>query len=188
VGIVSKVFDLASRFIIDQVSADNLELGSSEQANSADGEYLPTKCLAPGGAGPEALIVSNVRTPVDRGHLFPQLSLASYYRGLAILAGSGAATPRPGQVALPVRAFNPDSLTALDGSSVLELLCRQCAYVIVEDQDLRPSDMLDHLKDLSLRRLAVLDLTGAMGLKVNYSYLLWFRDRRVPPVEGARLW
>jgi hypothetical protein len=188
VGIISKVFDLASTFTIEQTSVHELDLDPVERANSANGGYLPTRCLAPSGAGPETLIGSDSRLAVERGHLFPQLSLSSYYRALSMLAGSAAGTAQSSQVALPVRVFDPDSLIAIDGSSVLERICSQCAYVVVEDQDLRPVDMLGHLKALSLRGLAVLDLTRAMGLKENYCYLLWCATGRAPPVEGTRLW
>ena len=188
VGIVSKVFDLASTFVIDQASVRELDLGPVQQANGRDAEYLPTNCLASDGAGPEALIVSDSRTPVERGHMFPQLSLGVYYRGLSIVAGSAEATDPAGPPALPVRTFDPRALAAADGSSVLEHLCRQCTYVVVEDQDLRPKDMLDHLRAFSLRRVAALHLTRAMDLKANYCYLLWGTGSRRPPVEGERLW
>lgn len=188
VGIVSKVFDLASTFVIEQASARELDLDPVQQANGPEEDYLPTNCLASDGAGPEALIVSDFRLPVERGHLFPQLSLRVYYRALSIVAGSTKATDPQDPPALPVRTFNAGALTAADGSSVLEHLCRQCAYVVVEDQDLRPKDMLDHLKAFSLRRVSVLHLSGARGLKANYCYLLWLTGSRQPPVEGERLW
>ncbi len=187
VGIVSKVFDQASQFELANVDVSALTVGTNGRTRRGD-DYLPSRCLAPGGAGAEALVMSASRTSVARGHLYPQLSLASYYRALSIVAGSLREQTAPGQVSLPIRRFDPDSLRTADGSSVLEILSRQCDYLLVEDLDLRPQDLLAHVKELSLAQLRVLDLTNAMGLRDNYSYLIWQSGARQPPVEGERLW
>ncbi len=89
---------------------------------------------------------------------------------------------------LPVRVFDQECLIAADGSSVLERLAQQCSCVIVEDQDMRPEDVLRHLRRFSLYDLAVLDMTQTMGLVTNYSYLMWFTTEPAPPVEGERIW
>jgi hypothetical protein len=84
--------------------------------------------------------------------------------------------------------LDQECLIAADGSSVLERLAQQCSYVIVEDQDMRPEDVLRHVRGFTLYDLAVLDMTEAMGLVSNYSYLMWQTTKPAPAVEGERIW
>jgi hypothetical protein len=63
-----------------------------------------------------------------------------------------------------------------------------CDYVVVEDADLRPRDLAQHLMEFSLKTLGALDMTKAMRLTGNYAYILWSRERSAPNLEGERLW
>lgn len=72
--------------------------------------------------------------------------------------------------------------------SVIGRLLEQCDYLIVEDADLRPRDLIDHLRAFALWGIAVQDMTRAMELKANYAYVIWPRGRREPRLEGERIW
>lgn len=124
---------------------------------------------------------------MKEGHLYPQLSFSSYFRGLSILQ-SNRASDDVTRAWVPIRVFDPSSLTATDGASILDRLCRQCTYLIVEDQDMRPDDLGAHIERYSLEQLRAIDLTSSMGLKDNYAYLIWNKDQRTPDLEGRRLW
>jgi hypothetical protein len=121
--------------------------------------------------------------------MWAQPSLSEYYRALQ-LASPGAETA--GQehdgLWLPVRSFDPASLVTTDGASVLSRLLGHCHYLIVEDEDLRPKDLLDHHRTFSPENLMAEDVTSVMGLKGNYAYILWARDQRAPQLGGERLW
>ena len=150
---------------------------------------MPHRCLAPDGPGPEALLVSASRFPVEEGHTFAQPSLSEFYRALRLASAPGPeGEPNDDLVWLPARAFDPSSLVASDGESVLGRLVEQCDYLIVEDADLRPQDLVRHQTDFSLRTLAAIDMTRAMRLTGNYAYVLWPRGQRAPHLEGELLW
>jgi hypothetical protein len=89
VAIASKIFDVSSRFAIDRFRTDVLSsvvegLGVLDQER-----YMPQRCLAPGGEGPEALQMSSSRVLVPEGHVFPLASLSGFFRGLRLVSRSG---------------------------------------------------------------------------------------------------
>jgi hypothetical protein len=59
---------------------------------------------------------------------------------------------------------------------------------LVEDQDLRPDDLVEHLRRFGLRQLGAFDLTNSMKLKANYAYVLWDKGHPSPRLEGERIW
>jgi hypothetical protein len=126
---------------------------------------------------------------VPGGHAFPLASLSGFFQSLRFISQSGSNDGAEEEgLLLPVRSLDPESLVAADGASVIGRLLEQCDYLIVEDADLRPRDLIDHLRAFSLRGIAVQDMTRAMELKANYAYVLWPRGRRVPRLEGERIW
>lgn len=187
IGLVSKVLDVASSFVIRDVEPSMIRSAMGLSGSADDMAHLPSVCLARSGVGPSALVVGNSRISTAEGHLYPQLSLAAYYQGLAILQSDGEAAG-PSRVSLPVRVFDPACLTTNTGDSILDQLCRLCTYLLVEDQDTRPDDLVAHLEKFSLKQLRVIDLTSSMRLKDNYSYLIWNKYQRTPSLDGMRLW
>lgn len=140
------------------------------------------------GEGPNALQVSSSRVVVPEGHAFPLASLSEFFRGLRLVSQSGSDDDAgEGGLSLPVRSLDPQSLVAADGASVIGRLLEQCDYLIIEGADLRPRDLIDHLRAFSLRGIAVQDMTRAMQLKANYAYVLWPTGRRAPRLEGERI-
>ncbi len=189
VALASKIFDVSSRFAIHNYRTDVLSSVVESPRGLERERHMPERCLAPSGEGPNALQMSSSRVVVSEGHVFPLASLSGFFRGLRLLSQSGADghTEEDGLL-LPVRSLDPQSLVAADGASVIGRLLEQCDYLIVEDADLRPRDLIDHLRAFSLRGIAVQDMTRAMELKANYAYVLWPRGRGAPPLEGERIW
>lgn len=138
VALASKILDVSSRFSIDRFRTD--VLSSAVDPEALEGErYMPEWCLAPSGAGPEALQMSNLRVVVAGGHTFPLASLSGFFRGLRLVSQLGTEDePEEDGIWLPVRSLDPGSLVAADGASVIGRLLEQCDYLIVEDADPRP--------------------------------------------------
>ncbi|OGT25339.1 MAG: hypothetical protein A2Z17_04625 [Gammaproteobacteria bacterium RBG_16_66_13] len=189
VALASKVFDVSSRFSIDRIRTDVLS-STVGVPGALEGErYLPERCLAPRGEGPSALQVSSRRVVVEKGHMYPLASLSGFFRGLRLLSRVGTEDElAEDDVCLPVRSLDPGSLVAADGASVIGRLLEQCDYLIVEDADLRPRDLIAHLRAFSLQGIAAQDMTRAMGLTANYAYVVWLRGGVAPRLEGERIW
>lgn len=134
-------------------------------------------------------MVSNSRVDLEEGRTFAQASLSEFYHALHLVSISGGATPAPENgVCLPVRAFDPESLTTSDGASVLARVLQHCDYLIVEDADLRPKVLVEHLTTFALHRLAACDMTRVLGLTGNHAYVLWSTGGKEPRLGGERLW
>lgn len=152
----------------------------------------PARCLSPGGPGPKALAASNARVWSDTGRTFNQASLSAYFRGLGLATGQIGPTDsgaRKESVCLAVRTFRPECLHTRDGKSVLSELTRQSELVVVQDADMRPSDLRTHLENGQSTDLAAFDSTRLAGLRGHFSYLIGKRsDPLLPKIGGERLW
>jgi len=189
VALLSKLFNNLSRFSVCQCRTDVLSSSTMGTSFFDSRRYLPASCLAPDGVGPEALLVSTSRLDLAEGRTFAQASLSEYYRALRLtLAGDGEDVTSEDGVWLPLRALDPGCLIAAAGTSVLARLLEHCDYLIVEDADLRPKDLVEHLRAFSLDGLAALDMTTALGLIGNCAYLLSSKGDKKPSLPGERIW
>lgn len=191
IALVSKLLNNLSCFAVRRISPEELPLTLGEKTVLSDGDiHLPTRCLAPGGEGVEALAISSSRVPLREGRAFAHISLSEFYRGLYwLLSSRNPAEALDNAIFLPVRTFNPDCLTTLDGKSVIALLAENCDYVVIEDADLRPKDVVEHMTEFSLRSLSIQDVTQAMGLTGNYAYVLWSKTgTQSPDLGGEQIW
>jgi hypothetical protein len=188
VALVSKLFNNLSRFSVCHFRTDVLSSPVVGSMFLQERECLPTYCLAPDGPGPEALMVSNSRVALPEGRTFAQTSLCQFYRALQLAskANDGKRVPEDG-LCLPLRTLDPECLVGAGGASVLARLLEYCDYLIVEDADLRPTDLVEHLQTFSLHTLTARDVTRALGLAGNYAYVLCPRNTGVS-VPGERLW
>jgi hypothetical protein len=89
---------------------------------------------------------------------------------------------------LPVRSFNPECLVTLNGKSVVSCLAENCDYIVIEDADLRPQDLIGHATRYSLGSLTICDMTKALMLKGNYLYVIWTRKAINPQLSGEQIW
>jgi hypothetical protein len=143
VALISKLFNNLSHFSVCHVRTNVLPSQVVGSVLFREGKHLPTYCLAPDGPGPEALMISNSRVALPGGRTFAQASLSEFYRAarLALATARANDVPEDG-VCLPLRALDPECLVTSDRASVLARLLDHCDYLIVEDADLKPMDLV----------------------------------------------
>jgi len=190
IAIISKLLDVFSKYTFLQSSPEELhkywpKLLSSIPPN----EVMPEYCLAVNGKGPQALRISNSRLVIEKGKLYPLLSLSDYYRGINILSNcENPMLTDNGKYYLPLRSFNLQCLITSDGKSIISSLANNCNYVIIEDADLRQQYLINHCKKYSLDFLTIQDMTKALKLKGNYLYVIWAKNNFTPIIEGEKIW
>jgi hypothetical protein len=137
------------------------------------------------------VVISNTRLALADGRTFAQSSLSDFYRGMYIISRwvSTADISKEG-IFLTVRSFNPECLVTSRGRSVISFLVENCDYVIIEDADLRPQDLVDHMKTYSLHSITIQDVTKALGLTGNRAYVVWTKNnpKKEPDFGGERMW
>lgn len=73
---------------------------------------------------------------------------------------------------------------------MISCLLENCDYIVIEDADLKPQDLINHLKKFFLGSLVAFDMTKALGLTGNYAYVIWPKNeaREEPLFVGKRIW
>lgn len=191
IALVSKLFNNLSRFSVRRTSSEETSKILQGEALLSDiGEHAPSLCLMPNGKGVEALAVSPSYVSVEDGRTTGQISLSGFFQGLFLLLSPERWIELlEKNLFLPIRAFNPDCLVTSDGRSVLACLVEHCDYVLVEDADLSPNDLVDHMRKFALHSIAVHSLGKSLGLVSNHAYVLWAEAKVEPPdFQGERLW
>ncbi len=179
IAILSKLFNNLSRFKLDSISTHVLP--------SAGVNASPSVCLAPGGAGSEQLQVGAKPLNLATGRTFDQGSLAGYYEALRVACGGDGECGQDHRT-VPIRSFEPACLTDQNGESCLARLLERCQYVIIEDGDLRPADLVNHAAQFRMKEAVAMDLTHALGMSRNHVYLLAGAGQPLPPLNGHPLW
>jgi len=134
-------------------------------------------------------MMSNSRVALPQGRTFAQASLSGFYRALHLASSTNSRKGEPeGEVFLPLRVLDPDCLVTSTGESVLARVLEYCDYLIVEDADLRPAELVEHLRAFSLHALTACDIARTLGLTGNYAYVLWRRGGKQPRLTGELLW
>ncbi|MBI4285957.1 MAG: hypothetical protein HY670_08710 [Chloroflexi bacterium] len=190
IALISKLFNNLSRFSIRCLHNEDLPpLTISTGGYSDLGLCHPSICLAPGGHGVKALVISNSRVPLLHGRTFAQMSLSQFYRGLYLLSkNSSFANSSEVGFFLPVRSFNTECLVTWDNQSVISRLAENCDYIIIEDADLRPKHLIDHAVKFSLNSLTICDMTKALKLKGNYLYVICAKKEMNSLLLGEHIW
>ena len=186
ITLISKLFDVFSRFSIVCLSCED----KSKALSSSEVELCdPSICLASGSIGAQGLSISNSRPVLQEGKTYAQASLTNFYRGLFLLSMPvDPAKPPPKGLFLPVRVFNSECLVTLDGYSVISVLAENCNYIIIEDADLSPQDLIDHATKFSLGAVTVYDMTKTLKLKGNYLYLITLKKEMSLPLPSEQIW
>jgi hypothetical protein len=192
IALISRLFNNLSRFSIQHINGSGSNPPSEKMAISPDSDaHLPHRCLAANGKGVEALVISNTRLALANGRTFAQASLSDFYRGMYIISrrGSTADISKEG-IFLPVRSFSPECLVTSGGGSVISCLVENCDCVVIEDADLRPQDLVEHMRTYSLHSIAIRDVTKALGLMGNRAYVVWPRNnsKKEPDFGGEPIW
>ena len=89
---------------------------------------------------------------------------------------------------LPVRYFDGDSLVTQDRKSLIGRLSDTCDYTIIEDADLRPQYLVDHLNTNCIDCCSVTDMTRTLKMKGNYLYVISAKRVVVPSLGGELIW
>jgi len=124
IALVSRLFNNLSRFSIHRLNRSGSSPLFEKLAIFSDSyAHLPHHCLAHGGEGVKALVISNTRLALPNGRTFAQVSLSDFYRGMYIISRlkGSVDTPEEG-LFLPVRSFNPECLVTSGGRSVISCL------------------------------------------------------------------
>ena len=131
-------------------------------------------------------MVSPLRFEVEDRHVFAQPALSDYFRELAFNLDEPTMDPAD-VVSLPVRIFDPAALVTSNCTSVLWEMLQRVDYLLIEDADLRPQDLLAHLARFRLNDVVAYDMTSTMRLTGNYAYVLLSARNHLPRLEGERL-
>jgi hypothetical protein len=67
-------------------------------------------------------------------------------------------------------------------------LAENCSYIIIEDADLRPQDLVDHATMFALNDISVFNLTKTLKLKGNYLYLIGHKNAMSGWFSGEQIW
>ncbi len=190
--LISRFFNNLSDFRIQRYNPLSTRSPDTKETAGPAEECTPARCLAPAGPGPDGLVASNARIWAAAGRTFNQASLSAYFHGLGLATGQvepADSDTRRASSYLAVRAFRPECLHTTDGESVLSALARQSELVVVQDADMRPSDVRMHLRSKSLADLAAFDTTRLAKLRGHFSYLIGkHSDPLLPKIGGERLW
>jgi hypothetical protein len=117
--------------------------------------------------------------------------LSPYFEGLHVLSKGRAEQVRgSGEfVHIPLRSFRPDCLLTHDGDSVLDKLLDDCSLLVIQDADMRASDIIAHRKFIRSPDVIAFDTTKALRLRGHFSYVLGRNDdRALTALEGEKLW
>jgi len=154
----------------------------------SDAPWHPVECLRPDAMQSSRLIISTGQVALRGGRSMRQLSLTDYFEALHRLTGDGGQAVDGGSaVFFPVRRFSPEALVLADGSSLFERLCAIADLVVVEDVDLAPPVLVQHLEHHRLEGLAASDATD--GRRTHSGHLLCVARRNLALyLPGKRLW
>ena len=177
-----RVLDNASNFMIEPI----------EQGNEGDDlsfDCLPHRCLAPHCQpdGIRRLRVSTVQRQARGGTIYPQFSLRDYFAGILSLQSESLAVVQDEAWHLPVRRFNPASLTTPSGRSLLAQLMKVSRAVIIEDVDARGDHLRQHKAQFGLPGTAAVFCTDD-GFRTKANQFVVTSPQWADCIRGERLW
>jgi hypothetical protein len=193
-AIASRFFNNLSTFGITAIDCDDFgELAGLGDPQQWWADCIPSACLRSGGSGPSSLVVSNKRLWLPGGRSFVQASLSPYFEGLQMLLPvciDGNQCSHDGNnVFIPLRSFRHDCLLTAQGRSVLAELLADCDVVVVNDADLRPSDLISHAGQHAVPASIAIDVTRPLRLKGHFTYAIGHtNDPAMRQLKGERLW
>ncbi|MEX2225052.1 MAG: hypothetical protein WEB52_01235 [Dehalococcoidia bacterium] len=174
-GLACKILDMSSAFEVRPLRRSELPTPSASDRWFSPAERSPAKWLATLRTNPDDLLTSAVRFQVADGHVLAQPALSRYFAALTLVADDAQIG---GELYLPVRRFDPSALITSAGASVLAEMLKRCDFLIIEDADLRPRELAEHMRKFELHDIMVEDMTAAMRLAGNYAYVLSRKEAR----------
>ncbi len=126
---------------------------------------------------------------VGRYRMLPHLS--DYYQTISLLfpnmANHSLEKSAQPLTFCPERTFNPMSLLTPDGKSLIRRLTEIATCVLIEDGDLTPDALVDHMSRHVEGDVKVYDLSRPLRLSVNHIYWITASDSEFPP-WGEMIW
>ena len=148
-------------------------------------------CAMPGSkwsGAPSAASLQNAG-PSRTGKYAPYRIPRGVPPGLYALLASRAESLSSESQYLLVRSFNPDCLLTRSGESVIDALLGYCDCVLIEDADLRPHDLVEHVRQQVRRPMAIEDVSRTLGLVSNRAYFVRRdSDVKADAALGKRIW
>lgn len=117
----------------------------------------------------------------------PQFSLSEYFQALQALATKALDTPGADICHLPVRRFNPASLTTRSGRSVLGQLVKSASAIVIEDLDLQPDHLKAHRQQFGLAGSAAVHYIND-GFTTEAQHYVVTTPAVADHLPGVRLW
>ncbi len=126
---------------------------------------------------------------VGRYRMLPHLS--DYYQAISFLLPNRAnhSVEEGAQpfIFYPERVFNPMSLLTPDGKSLIRRLTKIANCVLIEDGDLTPDALVNHMSRFVEDDIKVYDLSRPLRLSVNHVY--WITASKAEfPLRGELIW
>lgn len=178
-----RLLDNASNFIIESGN----DFGEETPANRRRTE--PSWCLTPRRQqqGVSELAVRTVRRPSLSGTLMPQFSLSGYFDAMQAVINKDVSVARPEQWNLPIRRFNPASLTTASGRSIISQLLKAASTIVVDDLDLLPEHLTIHRQQFGLSGTTAIHCR-ADGFTTESQQYVITRFDWTGELRGVRLW
>ena len=117
--------------------------------------------------------------------------MSDYYQAISMLfpqlSNQHVQEPRATSVFVPQRVFNPLSLVMPGGGSMIDRLCEIANDILIEDGDLGPDVLSNHIAENVKSHIRVYDLSRALRLSVNHIYWIT-KSQSDPQLPGALIW
>jgi hypothetical protein len=124
------------------------------------------------------------------GWAFQQLSCSDYFKGIHVVTG-GMLSGSQDAVYIPLREFDAGALLLPSGRSMLSQLLTIARRLVIEDVDLLPCHLDDHIEQFALRDVRVTNLTEQARRRGSTIYLVErksvFDPRRTNEIGRADL-
>jgi hypothetical protein len=88
---------------------------------------------------------------------------------------------------LPVRRFNPAALITSRGQSVLDRLLKASTAIVIEDPDVQPEHLVNHVRQFGIDRAAVVHFVHD-GFQTKVRHYVVTKPQLAEHLPGERLW
>lgn len=177
--------------LLDNMSLFSLEAtsGLGEGFRSDSDECLPEHCLSPRlfPSGIQRLQLGTSKRPTPAGKCMPQQSLAAFFTAMKAVHLNEDAPIIRGERTLPCRRYNPASLITRSGKSVIAQLLHLTTAVVIEDLDLTPEGLKQHLGQFGVTNVSALQFVRDGFSTEAYHYVL-ASPAIVRQLKGTRIW
>jgi hypothetical protein len=172
VALLLRACNLFSRFSIEEIShrEANSLLGQDATCGPLDSQVLhPAELIENDRLGKIQYGIG--RFIFKNGWVFRQFSLSDYFKAIHVVMG-GRLSGGEDTLYAPRRAFDEKILVLPSGRSLIARLLTMANQLVIEDADLLPRHLEDHIRQFALRDLVVTDLTDEARRRGAAVYLV----------------